>query len=80
MTTARITVSLKKGVADPEGANTHKSLKLLGFEGVVSVSTSKTFEVELSVDDREEAKKVAKKMCEQLLANPVIQTYSIEIL
>ena len=80
MTTARITVSLKKGVADPEGANTHKALKLLGFSSVMSVSTSKTFVVELSTEDRGEAEEVARKMCEQLLANPVIQSYTIEVL
>ena len=80
MTKAHITINLKQGVADPEGKNTHKSLELLGFTDVLSVSTSKSFMVELQTENREEAEKVAREMCERLLANPVIQTYTIEIL
>ncbi len=79
MTTARITVRLKKGVADPEGTNTRKALNLLGFEKVVDVSTSKQFIIEMEDMPEAEARAVAEKMCEKLLANPVIQTYDIEV-
>ncbi|HEQ78902.1 MAG TPA: phosphoribosylformylglycinamidine synthase, purS protein [Euryarchaeota archaeon] len=79
MFTARITVSLKKGVADPEGGNTKKALELLGFSHVKGVTTSKVFTMELEEDDIDKAKVSAKEMCERLLANPVIQNYDIEI-
>ena len=73
----RVEVSLKKGVADPEGANTRKTLDLLGFPGVKDVRYSKCYTITLDVDDPEKARDMVEEMCRRLLANPVIQTYRI---
>ena len=75
---AEIRIVLKHGVADPEGENTRKALELLGFKGVESVKTIKVFEIELNMG-AEEARAACDEMCRKLLANPVIQTYSIEL-
>ncbi|ATZ61769.2 MAG: phosphoribosylformylglycinamidine synthase subunit PurS [Methanosarcinales archaeon Met12] len=74
-----VTISLKKGVADPEGANIKKALNLLGFDNVMDVKSMKTFRINIDTNDRKEAEIVCEKMCKKLLANPVIQNYTIEI-
>ncbi|AGK61743.1 phosphoribosylformylglycinamidine synthase, purS protein [Archaeoglobus sulfaticallidus PM70-1] len=74
---ADVYIELKEGVADPEGESTKKALKLLGFDNVKNVSTRKVFRIEIDAKSREEAEKEIKQMCEKLLANPVIQRYSI---
>lgn len=79
MVVAEVKIKLKKGVADPEGANTKKTLELLGFGNVTSVKSAKVFEIYLDTESRDEAEKEVKKMCEKLLANPVIHEYSITI-
>ncbi len=73
-----IRIDLKKGVADPEGSNTKKTLESLGFKGVADVKTAKVFEVTLDMP-AEEAKKVGEEMCRKLLANPVIQNFSVTV-
>jgi phosphoribosylformylglycinamidine synthase len=75
---AEIRIVLKHGVADPEGENTRKALELLGFKGVKSVKTIKVFEMELDMG-AEEARAACEEMCRKLLANPVIQTYTVEL-
>jgi len=74
---ADVYIELKEGVTDPEGESTKKALKLLGFENVKSVSTRKVFRIEIDEKDRRKAEEEIKQMCEKLLANPVIQKYSI---
>ncbi|MCK5397474.1 MAG: phosphoribosylformylglycinamidine synthase subunit PurS [Thermoplasmata archaeon] len=76
---AEVKIGLKKGVADPEGANTHKALELLGFTTVQSVKTSKFFTIELNVESEEEARQMVEEMSTKLLANPVIHNYEITI-
>lgn len=79
MVVAEIIIELKKGVADPEGMNTKKALKLLGWE-VDDVKSGKIFEIDLGDKiSEDEARKEAEEMCKKLLANPVIQTYDISI-
>lgn len=78
MVIAEIRIELKPGVADPEGQNTKKALELLGFEGIKNVRAMKLFEVELAMDE-EAARASCEEMCRRLLANPVIQSYRIEI-
>jgi phosphoribosylformylglycinamidine synthase PurS subunit len=78
MVMAEVKIKLKKGVADPEGANTKKTLELLGFD-VTDVKSAKVFEIYLSTSDRKEAEREIKEMCEKLLANPVIHDYSITL-
>ncbi len=74
-----VTISLKKGVADPEGANTKKALNLLGFDNVIDVRSMKMFRIVVSIEDEKKARAEVEKMCKKLLANPVIQNYTIEI-
>lgn len=74
---ADVFVELKEGVADPEGEATLKALRLLGFRRVKKVSSIKVFRIEIEAKSKEEAEKEIKEMCEKLLANPVIQKYSI---
>ena len=78
MARIEIRIELKKGVADPEGKNTMKTLESLGFEGVKSVSSVKVFDMELDMSD-EEAKKAGEEMCRKLLANPVIQNFKVTV-
>ncbi len=78
MVVAEVKIKLKKGVADPEGANTKKTLELLGFD-VGAVKSVKVFEIELGTEDQGEAQKKVEEMCEKLLANPVIHEYSITL-
>ena len=78
MAVAEVRITLKKGVADPEGKNTLKALELLGFEGVRDVRSVKVFEIETE-GEAGEAKRSVEEMCMKLLANPVIHNYSIRI-
>jgi len=77
MVSFKVEILLKKGVADPEGANTAKTLHLLGFEDVESVKFSKCFNIHMKTVDPAEARRQVEEMCQKLLANPVIQTYTI---
>jgi len=79
MLVAKVEIKLKKGMVDPEGKNVMKALNLLHFKEVINVRTSKVFEIELDIEDEEEAKKRVFEMCRRLLANPVINDYSIDI-
>ncbi len=74
---AEVYIELKKGVADPEGENTLKALKLLGFSTVRNVETVKMFRIHMDEEDEERARNILEDMCERLLANPVIQSYRI---
>ena len=78
MVIAEVKIKLKKGVADPEGANTKKTLELLGFD-VAEVKAVKVFEINLKIEDKEEARQKIEEMCQKLLANPVIHEYSITL-
>ena len=73
-----IKVNLKKGMADPEGANVKKALKLLGFNSVKGVESVKFYKITIDLD-KEKALKEAEKMSQQLLANPVVHEYSITV-
>ena len=76
---ARVTVTLKSGVLDPQGQAITGSLKSLGFEGISSVRQGKIFDLELGDVDPSEARSSLAAMCEKLLANTVIKNYAIEI-
>jgi phosphoribosylformylglycinamidine synthase PurS subunit len=77
---ARVTVTLKSGVLDPQGKAIEGALKSLGVEGVESVRQGKVFDVELSAGDRTKAEAALKSACEKLLANTVIENYRVEVL
>ena len=76
---ARVTVTLKNGVLDPQGKAIEGALGTLGFAGVGQVRQGKVFDVELDGADRSKAEAQLKAMCEKLLANTVIEDYAVEI-
>jgi len=76
---AKVTIGLKKGVSDPEGANTLKALKLLGFENVKEAKMIRTVDLVIDGKDKKEVEKNVEQMCQRLLTNPVIHTYKIDI-
>ena len=77
---ARVTVTLKTGVLDPQGKAIEGALKSLGVEGVASVRQGKVFDIEVSVTDKAEAEALLKASAEKLLANLVVENYRIEII
>jgi len=77
--TAIVNVFLKEGVLDPQGKAAHHALDSLGFKGVKDVRIGKQIVIELDTDDRSKAEAEVKEMCETLLANTVIEDYTIEI-
>jgi len=77
--TAIVNVFLKEGVLDPQGKAAHHALDQLGFEGVADVRIGKQIILKLDTDSRAKAEAEAKEMCETLLANTVIEDYTIEI-
>ena len=79
MIRARITVTLKSGVLDPQGKAIEHALSGLGFGGVGSVRQGKVFDVELEGSDKAKAEAELKTMCEKLLANTVIENYIVAI-
>ena len=79
MIKARITVTLKNGVLDPQGQAIEHALQGLGFDGVGSVRQGKVFDLELSGTATARAEADLKSMCERLLANTVIENYSIAV-
>jgi phosphoribosylformylglycinamidine synthase len=76
---ARVTVTLKSGVLDPQGKAIENALGGLGFSGINSVRQGKVFDIELAGGDRAKAEADLKAMCERLLANTVIESYRFEI-
>jgi phosphoribosylformylglycinamidine synthase subunit PurS len=76
---ARVTVTLKNGVLDPQGQAIEGSLRGLGFPGVASVRQGKVFDVVVDGTDESEVRSQITSMCEKLLANTVIENYSVEI-
>ena len=80
MIKARVTVTLKNGVLDPQGKAIEHALGGLGFSGVDSIRQGKVFDVVLETSDRAAAEAELKAMAEKLLANTVIEDYAIEVL
>lgn len=76
---ARVIVTLKNGVLDPQGKAIEGALHSLGVDGVASVRQGKVFDVEIDGVDKETVKKRLSTACERLLANTVIENYSIDI-
>jgi phosphoribosylformylglycinamidine synthase len=76
---ARVTVTLKTGVLDPQGKAIEGALKSLGIDGVGSVRQGKVFDIELDGADKTAAEAALKAACEKLLANTVIENYRVEL-
>lgn len=77
---AIVNIQLKPGVLDPQGKAVHHALGALGFDDVKSVRIGKQIILELDRKDPKKAEAEVKEMCEELLANTVIEDYEIEIL
>ncbi|WP_312528720.1 phosphoribosylformylglycinamidine synthase subunit PurS [Paracoccus sp. (in: a-proteobacteria)] len=77
---ARVTIMLKDGVLDPQGEAIRHALGGLGFGGVEGVRQGKVIELDLAASDKAAAETEVARMCESLLANTVIEKYSVEIL
>jgi phosphoribosylformylglycinamidine synthase subunit PurS len=75
---ARIFVTLKPGVLDPQGKAIEGALSSLGFAGVTGVRQGKVFDIEIAETDRAKAEAALKAMCDKLLANTVIEDYTID--
>ena len=76
---AKVYVSLKPTVNDPEGLTIHGALVTLGYDGVESVRAGKYFQIEVASASEREASESVEGMCKRLLANPVIEQYEFEL-
>ena len=76
---ARVTVTLKSGVLDPQGKAIEGALKGLAIDGLKSVRQGKIFDIEIDGDDRATARQKLSEACERLLANTIVENYAIEI-
>jgi phosphoribosylformylglycinamidine synthase len=70
---------LKEGIADPQGQTIERSLPALGFKGVTNVRVGKHIEVQIDAVDRDAAAAAIDEMCKSFLANPVIESYKVEV-
>ena len=79
MAMARVYVTLKKSVFDPQGKTIHDALRSLGYASVADVRQGKFFEVSLDGLAGEEARKAAEEIARRVLSNPVIESYRVEL-
>jgi phosphoribosylformylglycinamidine synthase subunit PurS len=77
---ARVTVTLKSGILDPQGKAIEGALKSLGIEGVASVRQGKVFDIELEAGDRKRAQAALKQAADKLLANTLIENYDVKLI
>ncbi len=77
---ARVVVTLKSGVLDPQGKAIEGALASLGVEGVASVRQGKVFDIEMDAPDRETAERRLRAACEKLLANLIVENYAVEFI
>jgi phosphoribosylformylglycinamidine synthase PurS subunit len=75
----KVFVTPRKGILDPQGRAVEQSLKNLGFAGVTAVRVGKYITLEVEAPSTEQARAAVNAMCEQLLANPLIEDYRFEI-
>lgn len=76
---ARVSVTLKSGVLDPQGKAIEGALQALGVEGIASVRQGKLFEIEVGETDPARARALVEAACEKLLANLVVENYAIAL-
>lgn len=76
---AKIQVTLKPGILDPQGQTIHHGLEMLGFTGIHSVRAGKLIEIAFNGMTREQAEQATDNVCKKLLANPVIENYEFEL-
>ena len=73
------TVTLKKEVLDPQGKVVSQTLKNMGYDSIINVRQGKYFDIEVNENDKEKAKKIVEEICKKLLANVVIEDYTIDL-
>jgi phosphoribosylformylglycinamidine synthase len=76
---ARIIITPKKAVVDPQGKTVQSALEHMGYNGVTAVHVGKFLEIELSGSDKEQARKQLDEACHRFLSNPIIEDYRLEI-
>ncbi len=76
---AKIHVTLKQGILDPQGKAVEQALSALGFRNAANVRVGKYMELDLDEQDKARAEAAVKSMCEKLLANPIIEEYRFEL-
>jgi phosphoribosylformylglycinamidine synthase len=76
---ARVTVTLKTGILDPQGKAIEGALRSLGIEGVISVRQGKVFDIELESADAARAEALLRQAADRLLANTVIENYRVDV-
>jgi len=76
---ARILVTLKSGILDPQGKAIEGALKSLGVEGIASVRQGKVFDVEFDGADKDAARRTLTLACDKLLANPIVEKYVVDV-
>lgn len=79
MARARVYITLKEGILDPQGKTLLRALKSLGYEEVEDLRVGKYMEIALAGDDRAGLEERLGEMCETLLANPIIEDYRLEV-
>lgn len=79
MASAKVYVTLKEGILDPQGKTVQRALKSLGYDEVGSVRIGKYMELELEGSDKAKLEERLATMCEQLLTNPIIEDYRMEV-
>ncbi len=77
---AKIKVTLRKSILDPQGKTVEHSLQSLGYNNIKDTRIGKFIELKLDVSSEEEAKKVTDEVCRKLLANPVMEDYEFDIM
>ena len=77
---ARVTVTLKSGILDPQGKAIEGALKSLGVDGVASVRQGKVFDIEIEGDNRTRAEAALKQAADKLLANALIENYDVKLI
>ena len=77
--TAKVYVTLKRSILDPQGKTIGNALASLGYAGVQDVRQGKYFELELATASADEARALATEVADRLLANPVIESYRVEV-
>lgn len=76
---ARVTVFPRPEILDPQGKAIHQALGRLGYEAVADLRAGKSYDLELTTESAEEARRMLGEMCERLLANPLVERYEIEL-
>ena len=76
---ANIYISLKSNVSDPQGITIAQGLEQLGFQGIGSVRAGKYIEVTITAPSVKQAENIIKKMCDELLYNPIIEDYKFDL-